>query len=199
VHLDSLLSLTGSYSGVLDETTWTIPYDQATNGGTYQIIKGGAWGALRGSSIPIKSAAVDLSITAQGDHSAFAVYIGREYTWSYELSQIHSRPREGNGDRGRIGGRLQPRTGRVTYRDTGTFDVEVRSTEDDDVYSQTFTSQFLNQAVFGPTGLDSGTFEFHIGGDSRNVRVIFTGTSFLPARLSALEWTGRFRQHPDQA
>ena len=199
VHLDSLLSLTGVYDAPSDTTTWTIPYDQATNGGTYQIVKGGAWGSERGSVIPILNQAVDLVITATGDHSAQAVYIGRLFDWSYELSQIHLRSRDGTVDRGRLVGRLQLRKGQVVYKDTGTFDVEIRSREDSEVFTETFTSQFLNQAIFGPTGLDDGVFDFDIGGDSRNVRVIFTGESFLPAQLSAVEWEGRYVQRAEQA
>lgn len=201
IHLDSLLYLTGTYDVVADETTWTIPYDQATIGGTYRIVKGGAWGDERDSVVSVKDASVNGTITATGDFSANPVFIGREYVWTYELSQIHLRDTQARRStgRGRLVGRLQLRRGRVVYEQTGTFKVEIRSREDSDVYTNEFTSQFVNQAVIGPTVLDDGVFEFDIGGSSEHVRVIFTGSSFLPARLTSFEWDARYYSPTNQA
>jgi hypothetical protein len=200
VHLDSLVHLTGTYDAPSNITTWTLPYDQATNGGTYRIIRGGEWDAARGSQINVLSQATDLSITALGDFTAAPVYIGREYTSTYELSEIVLRGGTGDTAKGaRIAGRLQLRQGRIVYANTGTFNVRLLSQDDDDEYSVTFVSQFLNQAIFGATGLDDGVFTFHIGADARNARIIIDSASFLPFTLANAEWEGRFFQRSSQA
>ena len=193
VHLDSLVSLTGVYDGITDETTWTLPYAQASNGGTYKIVKGGAWGNNRGSYIPVRSQATDGIITARGDYSAYPVYIGLEYYSTYELSEIVNR--DSSGVAKRLSGRLQLRRAKVFFKETGTFDAIILSDEDEDEYLETYTSQFVNQAILGPTQLATGEFTFAIGGDSRNVRVAFRSNSFLPFNLSLLEWEGRTAQH----
>ncbi len=77
--------------------------------------------------------------------------------------------------------------------------MEITSTEDDDVYGETFTSQFINQAVYGATGLDDGVFDFTIGGDSRNVRVTLKANTFLPAGFASLDWEARYFQRATQA
>ena len=204
VYLDSLVKVTGTYDLVLDATTFAIPYDQATNGGTYMVVTGGQWGSQRGASVTITDATVDGSIKVAGDKSAFPCYIGRKTPWTYETSPIFMRGSDSlnasiAASRGRTGGRLQLRKGRVSFKDTGTFNVTLASSEDSDTYVDTFTSQFIGQAIVGQTGLDNGLFQFHIGGDSRNVRIIFGGDTFLPANLTSLDWDGRFYQHATQA
>ena len=195
VHLDSLVELTGVYAVGPDETTWTIPYDQATNGGTYRVITSGDWGDDKGRQITVKDASVDLSITATGDWSTHSVYIGAEYESTYELSEIVVRNRNTQSSAGALAsGRLQLRKGRVVYEDSGTFDVNVTSTEDSDTYAVTFTSQYVNQAILGPITLADGVFDFDIGGHSRNVRIAFTSLSFLPFTLAAIDWEGWFYQ-----
>jgi len=194
VYLDSLVSLTGTYDVGTDITTWTMPYPQATIGGTYNIVRGGAWGTSRGTLITVNDASVDLTVNAIGDYSAYPVYIGRQFLSTYELSTITLRGGgTANSARGaRIGGRLQLRRARALYEGTGTFDVVTLSNDDDDEYRQTFTSQFLNEATFGATQLDDGVFDFAIGGDAENVRLVFEADSFLPAGISLISWEGRY-------
>jgi hypothetical protein len=199
VHLDSKVSLLGVYDVGTDTTTWTMPYDQATNGGTYVVVRDGAWGTQRDSQITILDASVDLSITALGDHSAHTVLIGREYEREYQLSQVFMQESGAGKSGARTGGRLQLRKGRASYSDTGTFDVEITSTEDSDTYVQTFTSQYIGQALIGDPTLDTGIFDFTIGGDSKYARISFKSSSFLPFNLTAFEWEGRFTQRSTKA
>ena len=201
VHLDSLVKLTGSYQPADDTTTWTLPYDQATNGGTYRIVKGGQWGDEAGIQIPVLAQNVDTVITARGDFEDYPVYIGREYLSKYELSEVVLR---GGGTQNtvrgaRTGGRLQLRRVRIVYTDTGTFQAVIRSQEDTDEYSYTFTSQFLNEATFGRASLDAGVYAFDVGADARNAQISIESLSFLPFTLSNAEWEGRFYQRSVQA
>ncbi len=203
IHLDSQLSLTGAYVAGTNVTTWTLPYDQDTNGGTYKVITGEGFGTAgdeRGINIQLLSTAADLSITAEGDWSAAACYIGRVYESSYEMSEIVQQANSRVGDTARISGRLQLKRGRVVYDATGTFDVEVtsRDDDDDDIYTYTFTSEFINQAVIGPRDLDDGVFEFDIGGNAQDVIITYKSSAILPFILSSFEWEGRFYQRSTQ-
>ncbi len=190
VHLDSLVSVSGSYSPPpVDYTTWVLPYDQATNGGTYKIAKGGAWGATRGEAITVLSAGVDGFIQASGNFSSQPVYIGREYESSYEFSEPVIRETSATSKKAaRLSGRIQVLHGRLVYKDTGSFDVEVRSKKDSDVYTDTFTGDD------SPQEMADGVFSFYVGGDSKNARIILLSNSHLPFKVSSFEWDGRFVQ-----
>lgn len=196
VHLDSLFSATGSYNVSTDETTWTVPYDQDTIGGTYRIVKGGAWGDERASIITVEDSTTDGSIVANGDHTAHPVYIGRIYDSSYELSQIVVRSRSGAG---RIGGRLQLRRGRLSYADTGTFTVDTTFDEDDDTYSVIFTPVIVGGSEVGAAPIEDGVFEFDIGGNADGIAVNIHSDSHLPFTLISFEWEGRFYNRASRA
>lgn len=203
VHLDSLVSLTGTYSAVTGYTSWTLPYNRIT-GETYKVVKGGAWGNTRGALLT--QTAADISffptlVLAAGDYSAHACYIGRVYEslWQPSESVLTGGRVTGSAPGARIAGRLQVYNGRVQYANTGAFDVYVTSTEDDDEYVIPFRSQYVNQAILGPVAIASGVFQFPVGGNSRNTEVTFRTSSFLPAGFSAYEWEGRFVQRSDSA
>jgi len=201
VHYDSLVYLTGTYDAGTGLTTWVLPYDQATNGGEFAIVKGGAWENDRASTIAVADASTDGVITAVDDWTAFPVYIGRKYASSYEMSEpvLRGGGTADSAKGARIGGRLQLRKGRVVYADSGFFQVKILSREDTDEYINTFTSQFINEALIGATGLDDGVFQFDIGADARNARIIFYSDSFLPYTLANAEWEARFYQRSEQA
>jgi len=190
VHLDTLTSMTGVYDIATNLTSWTTPFN--ASGGTYRLIRGGLWGTGRGLDIPLESFAV-ATATAQGDWSAFPVWFGREYLSRYQMSQIVKRNADGFGE---LNGRLQIRKGRVSYSDTGAFDVVISSTADDGVSTVPYTPNIVGGMNVGAPVLADGTFVFHIGGKSEDVRVTFQSTSFLPFSLSSVNWEGRFYKVP---
>jgi len=199
VHLDGLVSIQGTYNAASGLTTFALPYDQVAIGGTYRVIQGGEWGNDRGNSLTHDDT-VASTITVIGDYSAYPVYIGREFTSLYEYSQFLLRGGAGESAKGaRVGGRTQLRRARLVFKDTGTFDVVLLSSEDSDEYRDTFTSQFFGQAIYGATGLDEGVFDFALMGDSRNVRVQLEADTFLPAGFSSLEWEARYFQRARSA
>lgn len=190
VYLDSLFSATGSYSSGTGLTTWSVPYDQADIGGNYVVVKGGAWGASAGSLLNIGQA-VNGSVFTNGDHSASPVYIGRVADWTLELSEPVIRDKADSRQVARLAGRLQLRRGRIAYEDTGAFTYQIKSKEDGDTYYGAF-------AWSSEPTLEDGIFDFDIGGNSRDVRIIFTGDSYEPCSLLSVEWEGRFYQRSDQ-
>lgn len=186
VHLDSVVARSGSYSVNLDRTIWTAPYD--TTIGTVRIVRGGEWDDSSGVTIPVMSTSGN-TVTARGDWSDHPVYIGREYTSTYRMSQIVRRDSDGVGE---LAGRLQLRKGRVVYTKTGAFDVIITSESDDMVSTVPFTSVLVGGSLLGAVELTDGIFPFHIGGHNEDVRVTFQSSSFLPFQLSSVNWEGRF-------
>ncbi|MEE8385645.1 MAG: hypothetical protein V3S01_06995 [Dehalococcoidia bacterium] len=205
-HLDHQLALTGVYDSDDDETTWTLPYDQVTNHGSsnVQVVTGpdfGTAGDERGEVIGIDVAGMaDLTITAEGDWSTGDCFIGVPYESLYEMSEIVFRSNDKSGETARLSGRLQLKRARVVYDDTGVFDVEVdsRDQDDGDTYTYPFTSEFINQALIGPRDITDGTFEFDIAGHSKDVKVTFKSSAVVPFVLSSFEWEGRFYQRSTQ-
>ena len=186
VHLDSLTRVTGVYNVQHDYTLFTLPY--TVDDGVYQVIRGQEWGNDRGLNLTVDQSASTF-ITVGGDYSAFPVFIGREYLSLYQMSTIVKRNADGFGE---LAGRLQLRKGRVAYADTGAFDVVLSSTEDDEVSTVAFDPAIVGGSLLGAIELSSGTFPFHIGGKNTDVEITFQSSSFLPFKLSSVNWEGRF-------
>ena len=200
VYLDDLVSLTGSYSNITGKTTWTLPYTMPGDG-DYIVVKGGAWGNSRGAiitSLSLYPTAPTL-ITAEGDYSAHAVYIGRLYTSQWDPSEsTFTEGRSNSSSPGaRSGGRLQLYRGRVQYLNTGAFDVVVTSTEDDDEYGVEYRSNIINNSQLSAVELKTGVFDFAIGGNSKTTRLSFQSASFMPCAFTSYEWEGRYVQRSD--
>lgn len=190
VHLDSLVSLSGSYNVVTNETTWTAPYDLDQNGGEYRLVRGGAWGDQRAGTITLDPSSSGTTVVALGDWSAHPVYLGQVFDSTYTLSEVVMRSSQGGA--GRVQGRLQLRRGHFVYADTGTFDVEVSSVDDPDVYEYTFIPITVGGSNLGFAPLDDGVYEFDIGALSDSARITVRSDSHLPFELSAFSWEGRF-------
>ncbi len=192
VCLDSLISVTGVYNGVGNTTSFTIPYNQVSNGGTFKVFMGGSWGGNKGIEVPVLSS-VNGTITVSGNYAANPVFIGRVYTTTYELSQVHVRnaATASSSAKTRIAGRLQLKRGKVVFRNSAGFKVAIRSRESGDFneYSDTFFP--ADTSII----LDKGVFDFDIGGDSRNVRIILQGLPGLPTQFSTVDLEGLFFQH----
>jgi len=189
VHLDSLVEVTGNYNGGTQETSWNLPYNPLANGGEYVIVRGSEWDEDSGLVIRQIPSASPYVLRADGDWTDHPVYIGRTYTSNYQMSQIVKRDADGFGE---IGGRLQLRRGHVVHADTGAFDVEVSSDEDDNVSTVSFLPQRVGGSLVGRVIPSDGNFQFYIGGKNEDVRIRFTSDSFLPFKLSAVNWEGRY-------
>lgn len=198
VYLDDLVSITGSYSA--GYTTWTVPYTMPGDG-DYLVVKGGAWGNTRGAIVDAVTGypTSPTILTAEGDYSAHACYVGRVYTSSWDPSEatfVEGR-QQSSSPGSRVGGRLQLHRGRVLYLNTGAFDVVITSTEDDDEYGVEYRSNVINTSILGAVTLETGVFDFAIGGKSTTTRLSFQSATFLPCAFTAYEWEGRYVQRSD--
>jgi hypothetical protein len=87
VHLDRAMNLTGVHSA--GTTTWTLP-DSLTDTTINRAIK------TDGTVLPLASGGGGTTVTSSGDHSASAVWLGRLFTPSVQLTQPFRRDQNGN-------------------------------------------------------------------------------------------------------
>jgi hypothetical protein len=198
VHLDDLVSVTGVLTS--GYTYWTLPYIVSLTG-DYLVVKGGAWGNTRGSIIDASAVLPGTSpvIIAEGDHTAHPCYIGRIYesSWTPTEAMVAAGKSDSSQAGSRISGRLQLYRGRVQYLDTGAFDVVITSDEDDEEYGVEYRSNVMNHSILGAVTIETGVFDFAIGGNSKTTVVTLQSATFLPCSFTGYEWEGRYVQRSD--
>lgn len=187
VRLDRKVSLTGSYSSGTGLTTWTLPYTLSPTI-PVSVIKAGGWSDRIGANITA-TRPTSTTVAATGDYSEAPVLLGLPYTMTYEFSTQHVR--EKDGSQSVQSGRLQLRTMRVNYEDSGYFKIEVapfaRNT-----YEYEYTGIVLNQSgsTIGDVSLNDGTFRFPIQSKNDRVSVKIVSDSYLPCAFQNAEWEG---------
>ena len=130
-----------------------------------------------------------------GDYTAPAenkqVIVGVPYDMTYEFSTQHVR--EKGGAQSVQSGRLQLRTMRINYEDTGYFKVQV-TPEARQTYEYEFTGVVLNQSssTIEDVILSDGTFRFPVQAKNDQVSVKVTSDSYLPVQIQNAEWEGHY-------
>lgn len=187
VRLDRKSSVTGSYNATTNKTTFTLPYPYA---GTATVLKSGSWASRKGVDISVTRTS-DTTVEATGDYSASPVIVGIPYNMTYEFSTQHVR--EKNGTQSVQSGRLQLRTMRINYEDTGFFKIEV-TPEARQTYEYEFTGVVLNQAnsTIEDVILSDGTFRFPVQSKNDKVSIKVTSDSYLPVAVQNAEWEGHY-------
>lgn len=180
VHLDRRTSLTGSYNAGTDVTTWTLPYsDDSTE---FRVVLGSAFTGQAGRIItPSRPTATTL--TAIGDFSAGAAYVGKRYVMRYRFSEQFPREARGATEVALIDGRFQLRRFKVRYEDTGYFRAVVAVTgRDDSTYA--FTGKVLGATfVAGETPIVDGTFTIPVTARSSTVTIDLINDSPMPSQF----------------
>ena len=185
IRIDRKTSLTGSYSSGTGLTTWTLPYEYD---GDMVVVKSGSWPDRKG--VDITNARPNVTtVTAVGDYSSQPVIIGVPYTFSYQFSAQHVR--ENNAQQSVQSGRLQLRTMRVNYEDTGYFKVQV-TPEGRTTNEYEFTGVVLNQlnSTIEDVFLSDGTFRFPVQSKNDRVNITLTSDNYLPCAFQNAEWEG---------
>ena len=115
--------------------------------------------------------------------------LGVEYTMNYQFSTQFVR--ENNGQQSIQSGRLQLRTMRINFEDTGFFKVEV-TPEGRATNTYEFTGVVLNKpdSTIGDVPLDDGTFRFPIQSKNDRVSINIKSDSYLPCAFQNAEWEG---------
>ena len=115
------------------------------------------------------------------------VLIGISYPMTYEFS--HQYIREKEGSQSIQSGRLQMRTMRVNFENTGFFKIDV-TPEHRQTYSYEYTGVTLNQAgsIIGSVILNDGTFRFPLQAKNDRLKIEIKTDSFLPCAFQSAEW-----------
>lgn len=186
IHLDRKTTATGSYNSGTDTTTWTIPYPESA---AMQVVCGASFGALAGSALTTAQP-TSTTITASGDFSAGACYLGRSYTKRLTLSEQFMRDEKNNAI---DSGRLQLRNMTVLYDNTGYFRAEV-TPKARDKSTYVMSGKILGDAslVLGGPQIVDGHFRFSIQSNSKQVLIELVNDSYLPSNILSAEWEGTF-------
>ena len=191
--LDMRVSLTGSYSAVNDETTWTLPYD----GSAYamQVILGGGFTSSLGARVSSVTQPTATTVVAPGDLSAAACYLGVPYTFTYTFSEQFVR-QDSDNDQGSpiLDGTLNLRNFAVRYNNTGYIRAEVVPRIGADTFTYVFGGKTIGakSLVIGSPNIDTGTFTFPVVAKSDNVTISLINDTHMPSKLVSAEWTGNF-------
>ncbi len=187
------------YDPFNDYTTWTLPYsiDTATE---VKVIKQQNFGDRIGTDITTTRPS-PTTVRALGNHDQVQnpdgtytqrdVVVGIPYDMTYEFSTQHVR--EKGGAQSVQSGRLQLRTMRINYEDTGYFKVQV-TPEARQTYEYEFTGVVLNQAssTIENVILSDGTFRFPVQAKNDQVSIKLTSDSYLPVQIQNAEWEGHY-------
>lgn len=185
VRADRKFTQTGSYDSATDTTTWTLPYQYT---GTVIAVKSGSWPTRKGVDITT-TRPTNTTVAATGDYSTHPVILGIPYTMTYEFSEQHVR--EKDGKQSVQSGRLQLRTMRLNYEDTGFFRITV-TPEARQTYEYEFAGVVLNQAssTIEDVILSDGTFRFPVQSKNDRVAIKIVSDSYLPVAVQNAEWEG---------
>ena len=185
VRADRKVALTGTYNPSNDTTNWQLPYEYS---GPLHVVKSGSWPQREGANITTTRPSTT-TVAASGDYGGTPVLIGVPYDMTYEFSTQHVR--EKNGTQSIQSGRLQLRTMRVNYENTGYFKIEVTPTARP-TYSYEYTGVVLNQlgSTIGDVSLADGTYRFPIQSKNDRVSIKLVSDSYLPCAFQNAEWEG---------
>jgi hypothetical protein len=171
--------VSSAYSAGPDTTTWTIPFNVATNGteGTLVLVNRGT-GLVLTTTRP---AANQIRTTGQGNLTGASVFIGVLNEFRYKPSRIYFRPKDEVPE---TKGRLTLRFIDVLYHDTTDFDVVVTL-----VGRNPITYSFKVAALGLPT---SGKLTVPILSKNENATIELVNNSPGVCAFSSLDWEGDF-------
>lgn len=178
VHLDDLTTLTGTYDGQANETTWTLP-DSFT----------GEWvgvDTVTGQSVGTVTNNLDGTVTASGDHTTNDVYFGQPYSKRCRLSEWYTKNSKGVAV---TEGTLKVRKLTLSYKDTSYFEVHV-TPQYRDTIEHVFNGSSLGSSVIGTIPIRTGEETFLCMSKTKGLTVEITSDSYLPAKIQSGSWEG---------
>jgi hypothetical protein len=198
VLLDRRFTVTGSYNGVDDKTTFTLPF--APDQSTFQMVRGAAFGATKGSLIQPSTYEwlSATSVRVPGNVTAGSVFGGCKYTHRHEFSEQFVRSGSGAAV---TTGRLQLRTFTVNYTDAAYFKTEVAPygidpqveavapPKIDESTGRTLGDSYLT--LGSPVFVD-GKFTIYVYGHSKEAKVALVNDSHLNSTFQSAEWEGMY-------
>lgn len=182
-----------AYDAGADETTWTLPYEADAE----MQVAVRHYTTPETSTVPsgtkLQSTYSTNTVTVTGDHSTTPVFIGQKYVKRYRFSTPSlQEAAEGGGKAIVTEGRLQIKFWNIQYDGTGYFTVEV-TPEQRDTMTYKYTGKTLGAtSVLGAVNLSDGSFKVPVMSRSDRFMLEVKNDSFLPSRLIAAGWEGRY-------
>lgn len=178
---------TATYSSATGLTTYVLPYQIGT-GATYQVVTK--------TGIKLQTTQTSsTSVTVPGDYAATDVWLGENYTMTYELSEPLFRA-SSDGSLSAIGGRYQIRYATLSFGNTAYFKSKV-IVEYGSTYEYEFTGRLLgsgNNILTTAVPLETGKYRIPIYCNSTGLRFRIENDSPLPSNLIALEYEASYNE-----
>ncbi len=186
--LDQRTLLTGSYSASTGLTTITTTWDNENNA---EVVCGASCD-VPGALLAVESYASGTTLTVKGNYSSKAVYVGRPYTMTTELSKIY--PRQENSPV--LTGRLQLQDITVLYEKTGYY--KLTTTSDGGRPAKSY--EFEGKVLGGGLAVDDASLE--AAGSARHklhsraelTKLEFINDKPLPSVITSVQWRGFFNE-----
>ncbi len=192
VLLDRRRSLTGSYSAVTNETTWTLPQAE-DSAETLEAVLGSSFGTQEGTRLTL-TRVNSTTYKVTGDYSGGAAWIGRVYTFRYRFSPQFYKRESG----GAVEGKLKLRQFTVYYSDTGYFRAEVTPFFQQVLYTYDYIETGLSLGtgltILGSVSMYSGKKTFPVLADNDKVVIELVNDSPQPSVFTSATWNGTFVQ-----
>jgi hypothetical protein len=205
--LDRQVEVAGTYDSNNNKTTWSAPYKDST--WSYKAIYGPAHSSAGGlisstklSTNPWASAfnttfGTNLFFQKVGDHSHSTAIIGRDYTMTYEFSEINLKTQSASGGptTSRQGDVHTVKKFYVRYFKSGYFQMEI-TYPDQTIRTHTFTPYTLGSVLTKLNGADfeEGTFKKSIMSRTKDLQIKLKSDSYLPCGFTDAGWEGTFRE-----
>jgi len=198
VRCDRKVKVQGTYDTTTNETTWTLPYEDAD---IDCVVLAPTWdtATVKAGGTPVLGFSVSAgsgttTITVIGDYENNAdgddapAFIGRGYTAEVELSELFVR--DGNG--AVLHGTTKVLRGKVRHRDAANYEVLVAPEGRSEIAKTYTVNQIGSTPIDGDQLDDFGEFQFKVMSDSRNLTLKLRNTGPLPAAWVDMEFTANF-------
>ena len=190
-HLDArqyFASGTGTYNSGTGVTTWTLakPYSYSATLSQIYTTNGLRINASAGTSYNSTTDAAG-TISALGNYSTTAVWIGYKYEMIYQFSTLWLPSRTAGGMAALQTGRYQLKNMNLLYEDTSFFKIQVTVGADQTQYEYVYTGNILGSSVLNQIYLNRGSFRFPIYGKNSETTVKIINDTPLPCKIVSAE------------
>lgn len=194
IYLDQQATLTGTYDGATDLTTFTFPYEPTP--ALLRMVRTKTSATPESIIDGTKITVTGTTVTVQGDESAAPVTVGHAYRTAMKFSRQYPHDYQ---ERPLTTGRLQLRTMSVTYSATPFFQAVVRPYGPDaniDEASRTKVYQITAQrvgesgSILGKLAYRTGSQQFSVGADAAQVEITLINDTPFASNFVSAEWEG---------
>lgn len=159
-----------------------------TDSTTYALVN------AAGKYYPITEWDTDGNFTLNGDVRGETFFIGRQYEFRVELSEIALKLNDNNEVTTEVEGVLKLRNYRINYSNSGVFQIEVDNDSKHTHYVYTNTTRTLGTAstILGVNTTYSGKFEIPVYDTNTDIRISIVSDNPLPLNIVSGGWKGYY-------